>query len=284
MESSSEIALAVKKTPKEALGVALSKLSNPIELAPHLTNVIVKPSIYDPSLVGNTDPEMVRAVVNLFRGIAQISIVESDNPLRTAEEAFSKCGYDFLQEPGVNLVNLTSDPSLNVTMPGHYFENLAMPTLLNRPHLLVSVATLKPEPNVSLVGAGIKNLFGLIPEMDKRIYHGYIHDVLLDLLKVYSPGLSIIDLTRVVVGNREDGVAEQFGGVIVGRDPVAVDAFCAYLLGYDARDVPHIHKAHELGLGQGLLDRIRIVGTEHQISLFSERFGKRPIQKGFMNA
>jgi uncharacterized protein (DUF362 family) len=284
MESTSEISLAVQKTPKESLRVALSKLFDPIELGPDVNRVIVKPSIYDPSLVGNTDREMVKSVADLFFKIAKVFIVESDNPLRTTEEAFNECGYTSLQDNDVSLVNLTTSDVIEVNMPGHRLEKLAMPVLFESPHLFVNIATLKPEPNVSLVGAGIKNLFGLIPEVDKRVYHRDIHPVLLDLLTRYRPDLTVIDLTNVVVGEREDGVAQPFGGVIVGRDPVAVDAFCAYLLGYDPAKVPHIQRAYELGLGQGLLDRIRILGTEHQLDLFSAQFQKGPIRKGFMNA
>jgi uncharacterized protein (DUF362 family) len=284
MGPASEIALAVRRTPREALSVALSKLSDPIELEPDVNHVIVKPSIYDPAMVGNTAREMVQSVVDLFSKVAKVDIVESDNPLRTAEEAFDGCGYTTLRDSDVHLVNLTTSDTIEVKMPGHRFEKLPMPVLLESPHLFVNIATLKPEPSVSLVGAGLKNLFGLIPEVDKRIYHKDIHLVLLDLLKKYPPDLTVIDLTNVVVGAREDGITENFGGVIVGRDPVAVDAFCAYLLGYDPGDIPHIQQAYELGLGQGLLDRIRILGTEHQLDQFSAQFQKGPIRKGFMNA
>ena len=76
MESTSEVALAVQKTPRLALQVALSKLSDPIGLKASPSRVIVKPSVYDPSLVGNTDREMLQAVVDIFRSVARIAVVE----------------------------------------------------------------------------------------------------------------------------------------------------------------------------------------------------------------
>ncbi|RLI57350.1 MAG: hypothetical protein DRO87_03195 [Candidatus Thorarchaeota archaeon] len=284
MDTASEVALAVKRTPEESLATALSKLSDPIEFPTELEHVIVKPSIYNPRLVGNTSVSMTAAVVRMFQDVSPVLVVESDNPVRTADVAFKECGYDVLASERVSLLNLSSTPTKSMQMPGHHFRVHDFPEILQSRHFLVNVATLKPEPTTSIVGAGIKNLFGLLPEVDKSVYHADISSVLLDILERFPPDLTVIDLTSVVQGSREDGIDKHFGGVIVGRDPVAVDAFCAHLLGVDPLNVSYIKGAYEIGLGEALLDRIRIRGTRHQIELFSVHFQKGPIQKGFMNS
>jgi uncharacterized protein (DUF362 family) len=196
--------------------------------------------------------------------LGDISIIESDNPLRTAEEAFTASGFNELINENVKLVNLSELPLQSVKMAGHYFDSLEMPSLLTTSPFFVNVPTLKLEPEICTVGGGIKNLFGLIPEMDKRHYHSQIDEVLLDLLVAFRPQLTVMDLTKLVIGDREDGNAKDVGAVVVGTDPVAVDAFCSDLLGIDPMKISHLKKAHDLGLGEIVVDHIKISGTEEQ--------------------
>jgi uncharacterized protein (DUF362 family) len=165
----------------------------------------------------------------------------------------------------MELVNLSDIDMAPITFPGHYLKDRRMPILLGLGGFLINVATLKAEPTISTIGAGIKNLFGLLPERDKSIYHSHIDDVLMDLLSIYKPNLSIIDLSQLIIGDRKDGKVKQVGGVVVGIDPVAVDAYCASLLGYNPQKISHLNIAHKLGFGEILPDLIRISGTDHQI-------------------
>jgi uncharacterized protein (DUF362 family) len=265
MEFPSEVAVAVKRSPAEALNTALSKLSDPILPPKNSKNVIIKPSIYDPTLPGNTDVQMVRAVVRMFKTLGPVKIIESDNPLRTTVDAFSQSGYNSLIQDNVELINLTDANMVPISFPGHHFKDRRMPELLGSDGFLINVATLKADPDICTLGAGIKNLFGLLPETDKSVYHSSIDDVLMDLLTKYTPNLTIIDLTQLVIGDRKDGHVKPIGGVVVGTDPVAVDAYCASLLGYDPLKIAHLEVAHKLGFGEILPDLIRVKGTEHQI-------------------
>ncbi|MHA2145360.1 MAG: DUF362 domain-containing protein [Candidatus Thorarchaeota archaeon] len=265
MEFTSEVAVAVKRSPTEALNTALSRLSDPILPQKNSKHVIVKPSIFDPSLPGNTDVQMVQAAVRMFKSLGPVKIVESDNPQRTTVEAFTNSGFNSLIQDEVELVNLSDVVMVPITFPGHHFKDRRMPKLLGSEGFLINIATLKTEPEICTIGAGIKNLFGLLPEVDKSIYHSSIDDVLMDLLSIYRPNLSIIDLTQLVIGDRKGGRTKQVGGVVVGTDPVAVDAYCASLLGYDPLKISHLDVAHKLGFGEILLDLIRVSGTDHQI-------------------
>ncbi|MHA2395409.1 MAG: DUF362 domain-containing protein [Candidatus Thorarchaeota archaeon] len=270
----SEVAIGLKRSPGEALSVALSKLNEPIVPPKNTTRVVIKPSIYDPNLPGNTDVNMVRAVIRMFRSLGPVSIVESDNPLRTTESAFSQCGYTDLEKEQVELVNLSDTDMTSVLFSGHYFKDRKMPRLLHDDIFFINIATLKAEPEICSLGAGIKNLFGLLPELDKSMYHPFIDSVLMDLLTAYRPNLTVIDLTDVVIGNREDGQSKHVGGVVVGIDPIAVDAFCSNLLGIDPMNVDHLRTAHTLGLGEAIPDRITVRGTEHQIEELNQLFQK----------
>jgi len=264
MEFTAEISIGLRRNPKEALLAALSRLTTPLDIPASAKQILIKPSIYDPKLVGNTEPELIRAIARTFGNLGHISIIESDNPLRTTKEAFEIQGYSELATENIELVNLSEIPLQSMKMAGHYFETLEMPSLLQETNFFVNVPTLKLEPGICTIGGGIKNLFGLIPEPDKRHYHSQIDEVLLDILTAFRPQLTIMDLTTLVIGDREEGNTKDVGAVIVGTDPVAVDAFCSDLLGIDPIKILHLKKAYDLDLGEIIVDRIKISGTDEQ--------------------
>ncbi len=275
MGSTAEVAIAVKRNPREALSTALSKLTQPLPIVGDGTRVVVKPSILDPKISGNTSLDIIRAVVGLFDRTAEVLLVESDNPFRSVDDAFSQLGYSGLASDNVKLINLSHDDLEPMTMPGQYFKGAhAMPLILKPPRFLANVATLKFRPTERIAWAGIKNLFGLLPEVAKQKYHERLEDVLLDLLGAFRPNLTVIDLSEVVIGKRITGRRLEVGGVVVGTDPVAVDSYCAGLLGLDPMKVSYLKNAHDLGFGEALLDRIEVRGTEHQKEVLSDLMGQ----------
>jgi uncharacterized protein (DUF362 family) len=275
MGSSAEVAIAVKKNPREALSLALSKLTQPIPLVGDGSRVVIKPSILDLKIPGNTSLEIVRGVVSLFEKTAEVLLVESDNPYRSVEDAYSQLGYSELATDNVKLFNLSLDDLEPIVMSGQYFTAAhAMPQVLKDPLFLVNVAVLKFRPSEGMIWGGIKNLFGLLPEVEKQVFHERLEDVLLDLLGAFRPSLTVIDLSEVVIGKRLTGRRLKVGGVVVGTDPVAVDSYCAGLLGLDPMKVSYLKHAHELGFGEALLDRIEIRGTEHQKQVLADLMGQ----------
>ena len=271
MGSSIEVAVALKKNPRKALSIALSKLTQPLPIVGDGSRIVIKPSILDPKIPGNTSLEIVQAIIALFDKTSDVLLVESDNPYRSVEEAYSKLGYSNLATDKVKLVNLSLDDLTPISMAGHYFTKAhSMPQLLKLPLFLLNVPTLKFRPAEGEVWGGIKNLFGLLPEVEKQKYHERLEDVLLDLLSAFRPSLTIMDLSEVIIGDRMTGRRIKVSGVVVGTDPVAVDAYCAGLLGMDPMKVSYLKRAHDLGLGEALLDRIEVRGTEHQKQILSD--------------
>lgn len=270
MDHTTEVSVAVRRSPQEALSVALSKLATPLPFSRNIERVIIKTSVYSPSLPGNTSLGIVRFLSRMMASAGQVFVVESDNPLRSAETAFSECGYAALEKDGVQLLNLSTAPQVSVKMPGNLFRERAMPAVLSGQVFLVNAATLKVDSERRSVGAGIKNLFGLVPERDKSVYHERLDDCLLDLVAVYRPNITVMDLTEIVAGPRSTAALLKVGGVVVGTDPFAVDAYCVSLLGIDPITIPYLQRGHEMGLGEIVIDRIAVRGTEHQKRLIAQ--------------
>jgi uncharacterized protein (DUF362 family) len=269
MDYTSEVSVAVRRTPQEALSVAFSKLTTPLPISRSFERIVIKTSIYNPSMPGNTSLGVVRFLSRMMAPAGQVIVVESDNPLRSAEAAFSECGYSVLEKDGVQLLNLSAAPQVSVKMPGNLFHERGMPAVLSGPAFLVNAATLKVDSERRSVGAGIKNLFGLVPEKDKSVYHDRLDDCLLDLVSVYRPNITVMDLTEIAAGPRSEATLLKVGGVVVGTDPFAVDAYCVSLLGIDPVEIPYLQRGHEMGMGEIVIDRIAVRGTEHQKTLIT---------------
>lgn len=96
---------------------------------------------------------------------------------------------------------------------------------------------------------------------------GYLRSVeamnrnLVTLARKTSPHLAVVD--GFVGMHREGprhGTPIRLGTIIVGTDPVAVDAVAASVMGFDPRQIGYLHYADSAGLGTIDLDRITVVG------------------------
>lgn len=141
---------------------------------------------------------------------------------------------------------------------------------------LISVPVLK-DHNLAGVSLGMKNFYGAIHNPNK--YHErncdpYIVDVVSHRFIRPKWRLTVCDATRAQYHggpSAHPGFAWKFGGVILGRDVVAVDAVCADLLERqrkehdlktlqeEKRPCQHIATAGNRGLGVADLKRIETV-------------------------
>ena len=125
---------------------------------------------------------------------------------------------------------------------------------------IVSAATMK-SVNVTTVTLGMKNMKGVIPSAWKRKFHteGLVQGIV-DLNTVVRPGLVIIDGTFGRDMTR--GVAYPVGVIVAGCDPVATDATCTRIMGFDPLEVEHLNLAAQRKLGQIKEDQIDVLGLE----------------------
>jgi uncharacterized protein (DUF362 family) len=238
---------------EETLGEAVELIGGVGDLGSPL---IVKPNICtgsDHTGCANVKVGAVEALVEEIleaAGETAFRIVESDSMSKYADSAFKRFGYDAYvdrmraRDVDVSLVNLTKSP-------------LVPPAPLADAGGFVSVALAKTHSLTWVTGA-LKNMFGLLPRKDQGYYHSEIHEVILDLNRMFRSGLCLIDgrvgLEGVISGNPKD-----LGCVILGRTPVSVDATMVRAMGFDPRRIRHIVEAADHGLGS--LDPV-VVGDD----------------------
>ncbi len=241
---------------KETLGEAVDlirgvgKLGSPLILKPNLC------TDDDHTGCANVKVEVVEALVDhILDGDSdiEIRIVESDSMSKYADRAFKRYGYrayvDRLRGQGVNLSlhNLSKSPLTRFDYNGYYFKKPELPSLLGDAGSFASVALAKTH-SLTMVTGALKNMFGLLPRKDQSFYHPKIHEVILDLNRMFRSSLCLID-GRVGLEGVISGNPRSLGCVILGRNPVSVDATMARVMGFDPERIRHIVEAERHGLG-----------------------------------
>jgi uncharacterized protein (DUF362 family) len=123
--------------------------------------------------------------------------------------------------------------------------------------VLINVPAAKTHSTSGLT-LGMKNVFGMVGG-ERGELHQQIHPKIADLNRVVKVDLTVLDATRVMFRNGpnsprrsdvDDG-PERAQRIVVGTDPVAVDAYAAKeLFGRDPAEIGFIRFGAEAGLGE----------------------------------
>ena len=220
---------------------------------------IIKPNIctnWDRTGVAVTNVEIVEALIKrVLQNDERLSIkiVESNSESKFADEAFENFGYKRLEDRfrslgfDVSLVNLSRSPTVSVKLDGLYFKNPKLPKVLTEPRYFVSMAVAKTHRLTFITGT-LKNLFGLLPRKNQSFYHPYINNVIVDLNRLVRPDLCVVD-ARVGLEGWAGPRMRHINTLIVGRNPVSVDATMARVMGFEPERIHHLVEAKEYDLG-----------------------------------
>ena len=131
---------------------------------------------------------------------------------------------------------------------------------------IVHLPTAKCHIYTTTTGA-MKNAFGGLLTTNRHYTHSWIHETLVDLLKIqqeiHSGIFAVMDGTTAGNGTGPrvmDPVEKNV--ILAGGDQVALDAVASKLMGFDPLQIGYIRLAHEQGLGVGDPREIEIVGDD----------------------
>jgi len=132
---------------------------------------------------------------------------------------------------------------------------------------ILHLPTVKCHIYTTTTGA-MKNAFGGLLATHRHYTHSWIHETLVDLLKIQKeihPGIfAVMDGTTLGNGPGPRTLKPVTGNLILASaDQVAIDAVAAAILGFSPmKDLKYIRMATEQGLGSGILDEIEIIGED----------------------
>lgn len=223
------------------------------------SQVLIKPNICtisDDTGYSVTRIDIVESVIEILFDLDRqlsIKIVESDSQSKFAMEAFEKFGYQTLADKivdegyDVSLVDLSAPPLVSIHYDGAYSNTLELSQILYEPKYYISIAVSKTHPQTFVTGS-LKNQFGLLPRKDQGHYHSRIDDVIVDLNRFTRPDLCIVD-ARVGVEGWNGPKTRKLDALIVGHQPVSVDATMARVMGFNPEQVSHLMKSSNYDLG-----------------------------------
>lgn len=214
---------------------------------------------------GNTHPSLVRAIVAACKQAGASEVVLPENTISPHATSFELSGIEAAAAAaGGRLYQL--DPARDyrqVSLPeAKVLKKAAVAVDVLDTGCLINAPVAKSHGGAVLT-LSMKNWMGSVS--DRKVWHqGQLHQCIADCSTLIKPQLIAIDATRIMLTNgpRGPGQIAEPNELILGTDPVAVDAYAATLFDREPFSVPHIEIAHRMGIGVGDLDRVDIVRLE----------------------
>ncbi len=260
-----------------ALREALAPLGGMAAFVKPGERIALKPNLLMPAAVEKavvTHPVVLAAVaVEVKAAGATPIVVESPgtgvvHAKPVIERAFRKVGYTEMAERyGFELSIDTAWK--NVSAPqAKLAKRLEVMTPIVEADGVINLPKFKTHMFMIFSGA-VKNLFGVIPGLNKASYHARLDDpkrfadMLLDVAYFVNPRLSIVD---AIIGLEGDGpgtggIPRQIGALLAGSDPVHVDVACCRIAGIPVSNVPVLMAARERRLWSGHAQDIDTLGV-----------------------
>jgi uncharacterized protein (DUF362 family) len=221
--------------------------------------VVVKPNIgWDrlPEQAANTHPEVVETVVRLCLEAGAKEVRVFDRSCNDPRLCYRRSG---IQEA----IERIGDGRVDIFIPDERkYTEVAIPAGVTLKSWLVYEDALAADVFINVPVAkhhgltgltmGLKNVMGVLGGNRGQIHTGF-DDKIVDANLARPSHLTVLDATRILVahgpqGGRIEDVRAP-GTVVAGTDIVAVDAYATRFFGAAPRDVGHLVRAAERGLG-----------------------------------
>lgn len=255
------------------------------------STVVLKPNaghLGAPETSVNTNPDLVASVIRVVRkakpkkivlaeasaiGCDTMACFESSGILKAAEEAGIDEVIDIKREK--DLVNIPiRDARSDLT-------KVKIPRFLLEAEHIINLPIFKSHASMVFTCA-LKNIKGTVQDkVHYEMHQTNLAAAMMDLWSVIKPDLTIADLIRPAEGfGPHSTVPLDFGCIVAGKDPVAVDATACRMVGLDINKVPYFEAAKERNLGVFEEDQIEIRGKSVK-EVFKQMW--LPYLKGFEN-
>ncbi|MBN1498583.1 MAG: DUF362 domain-containing protein [Spirochaetes bacterium] len=237
--------------PFQATRILLNRMK-PFDALSRKSKIILKPNLVvsKPSSSGaTTDPRIAEAVIVYLKdlGFSNISIRESSWIGDDTKKAFKVCGYVELSEKyGIPLFDLKGDTAVEMEFNG--FKTSIFKSISEADYL-INLPLIKGHCQTKITCA-LKNLKGCIPDSEKRRFHSEgLHRPIACLNGMIKQNLIIADGFITDPGFEEGGNPKQMGIIAISDDPVMMDSFAAFKLGFHPDEIKYLKLCREYGFG-----------------------------------
>jgi uncharacterized protein (DUF362 family) len=223
--------------------------------------IVLKPNLveYHRDKVINTHPHVVAAVIELCQreGAREVIVAEGPGHCRNVEHIVRASGLgDVLTHYHVPFIDLNHDEPVKMLNLGRLtgLDYLYLARTVASADVLISLPKLKTH---HWAGAtlSLKNLFGTLPGIcygwpKNELHWRGIDNSIVDIALTRTPHLVIVD---GIIGMEGDGplngTPKPLGALIMGIDPLAVDATCCRLMQLNPGRIGYLVLGHRRKLG-----------------------------------
>lgn len=226
--------------------LARIKRGDRVALKPNLTYPYPKRGV-------TTSPGFVSAVLEVLADYTdKLTIVECDGGYGAwkVEEAFEGHGlYDIAARFGAEVVSLhdgATEP-LRFRARGRRHQLLMPVRLLHETELLITL----PVPKIHCMTGltlSMKNQWGCVPDDMRMRRHYVFNEAICAINRALGPAVLADGSYFLDVNGPMDGEPVDMGLVIGASDVGSFDRYVSELMGWSWRDVPHLARAHAVGM------------------------------------
>ncbi len=251
------------KDPERMVGRAFDLLGGIQKFIKPGSKIVVKPNVSfaNPASWGNnTNPDILAACCKLIKAAGARKVVVVDYPLMRGAEALELNGTQAVLKDlrGVSVQVLQKKEQFRSIQPARakVLKQVEVAREVLDADLLINIPVAKAHDAVA-ASIGLKNLMGVI--WDRTVFHTMleINQAIADLALEVKPGLTLVDMTRIMVTNGPKGPGEVATPnlLVASTDPVAADSFCLTQTRFNRRmfrsqQLRYLQYAHAAGLGE----------------------------------
>ena len=226
--------------------------------------VVIKPNIaWDrtPEQAGNTNPEVVAAVVRLCFEAGAKKVRVFDRPVNDPRRCYVQSGIaPAAGALGANVDYVDDRKFRDMDINGEALKSWPLYTEVFEADKVINIPIAKHHGSAKLT-MSMKNWMGVMGGSRRQI-HQKLDESLVDLSMKIKPTLTILDAVRILTANGPQGGSlddvKKLDTVIVGVDQVAIDSYGATLFGMKGSDLGYVTLGHKRGLGQMDLNKVKI--------------------------
>jgi len=226
--------------------------------------VLIKPNIgWDrtPEMAACTNPEVVKALVELVQEAGAKSVTVIDNTTNQAKRCYVRSGIlDAVRSTGAAMPYADETRVKKTALKGEWLKEWDILTDVLEADKIINVPIAKHHSLCRLT-MGMKNWLGAIGGARNQL-HQNLDRAMVDLTAFFKPTLTVLDAYRILVRNGPQGGrvsdTKLVKTVVAGVDPVAVDAMGATFFEIRPQELLYLKLAQERGLGTFELEKLRV--------------------------
>ena len=265
-----DVAYVTGQDPAASTRAAVELLGGMSTVVKPGDKVVIKPNMsfpHPPENGTNTHPLVVAAIAGMCKeaGAARVSVL--DHPLSDAEKCIERSGIaeacKGIEEDMVHGLTRGSHFTETDIPQGEEMRSNDMMKEVLAADVLIAAPTAKSHSSAG-VSLAIKGMMGLIKNRGIMHWRYDLDESIVDLATLLNPDLTVIDATYVLTtgGPYGPGKVLRENAIIASRDMVAADAtavasFEWYGRRFEPRQVNHVRRAAERGLGSMDLAALR---------------------------